>query len=150
MTGGVTQRPREALRLQRQSHGKVGVAWPLLAVALVSFGCTTLQPTQLPPEELRYGIRSGELVQPGDEISVVTLDGAEYVLVTHDVDDDVIRGELSGGEAITVAIDDLVALRTREVDSARTGLALAGGSIALGLLAALLGGYLLGAAMVGV
>ncbi|MDE0659307.1 MAG: hypothetical protein F4029_02490 [Gammaproteobacteria bacterium] len=121
------------MRRRHAFHGCLGVG-SLLVVALVSFGCTTLQSTQLPPEELRYGIRSGDLVQPGDEISVVTVDGAELVLVARDVDDAVIRGELPGGEEATVAIDDLVALRTHQVDPVRTGFAVAGGSYALTLL----------------
>ncbi len=48
----------------------VGVLFALASVV----GCTTLQPTSIPPDEIRYGIRSGALVQPGDKIGVVTDD----------------------------------------------------------------------------
>lgn len=70
----------------------------LFAVALAGSGCTTLQSTQLPPDELRYGIRSGSLVQPGDEISVVTVDGKDYSFTVGHVGEDEIRGELAGAK----------------------------------------------------
>lgn len=57
-----------------------------LSLASVCVGCTTLQSTQLPPEEVRYGIRTGGLVQPGDEISVVTAEGGEHLLIVREVD----------------------------------------------------------------
>ena len=99
----------------------------LLAIAFAGFGCTTLQSTQLPPDELRYGIRSGSLVKPNDEISVVTMDGREYLLDVRGVDEDAIRGELSGGKEAVVAIDDVVALRTHQTEGVRTTYAVLGG-----------------------
>ena len=108
------------------------VAGCLLAVALAGSGCTTLQSTQLPPDELREGIRNGSLAQPGGKISVVTAAGREYVLTVGDVGEDAIRGELSNGEEVAVAIDDLVALRTHRVEPVRTTYAVLGGSFAVG------------------
>ena len=99
---------------------------PLLAVALAGSGCTTLQSTQLPPDELRDGIRSGSLIKTGDEISVVTTDGREYLLDVRGLDREAIRG-LSGGEEAVVAIDDVVALRTHQTESVRTTYAVLGG-----------------------
>ena len=100
---------------------------PLLAAALAGFGCTTLQSTQLPPDELRDGIRDGSLVNTGDEISVVTTDGREHFLDVRGVDRDAIRGELSGGEETVVAIDDVIALRTHQTERVRTTYAVLGG-----------------------
>ena len=99
----------------------------LLAVALIASGCTTLQSTQLPPDELRDGIRNGSLVETGDEISVVTTDGREHVFDVRGVDQDAIRGELADGEVAVVAIDDVVALRTHQTERIRTTYAVLGG-----------------------
>ena len=95
------------------------VAGLLLALASM-VGCTTLQSTRLPPDEVRYGIRSGSLVQPGDQISVVMDDGTETVLKVREVEADAIRGALKGGEETAVAIDDVVALRTHQLEPVRT------------------------------
>lgn len=105
----------------------------LFAVALAGSGCTTLQSTQLPPDELRYGIRSGSLVQPGDDISVVTADGQEYAFKVGHVGEDKIRGERAGGEEVALAIDDLVALRTHKVEAVRTTFAVLGGGFGLSM-----------------
>lgn len=109
------------------------VAGLLFTVALVGSGCTTLQSTQLPPNELRYGIRSGSLVKPGDEISVVTADGKEYAFTVSHVGEDKIRGERAGGEEVALAIDDLVALRTHKVEAVRTTFAVLGGGFGLSM-----------------
>ena len=99
----------------------------LLAVALVGPGCTSLQSTQLPPDELRHGIRNGSLVQPGDRVSVVDSEGREYTLVVRKVDDDAIRGEQADGDEVTVAIDEVLALRTGQTHGVRTTFAVLGG-----------------------
>lgn len=92
-----------------------------LLLALASMvGCTTLQPTRLPPEEIRYGIRSGSLVQPGDKIGVIMDDGTETVLIVREVEADIIRGALRGEEETAVAIDGVVALRTHQLEPVRT------------------------------
>ena len=99
----------------------------LLVATLIASGCTTLQSTQLPPDELRNGIRDGSLVETGDEISVVTTDGREHVFDVRGVDQDAIRGELADGEEAVVAIDDVVALRTHQTERIRTTYAVLGG-----------------------
>lgn len=106
----------------------------LLVAAMVGYGCTTLtttQSTQLSPEELREGIRSGSLVLRGDEMSVETVDGSEHLFTNYVVDEDAIRGELAGGEEAVVPIDVLVALRTHQTKQLRTNYAaLAGYGVA--------------------
>lgn len=99
----------------------------LLVAMLIASGCTTLQSTQLPPDELRDGIRDGSLVKLGDEISVVTTDGREHLFDVRGVDQDAIRGELADGEEAVVAIDDVVALRTHQTERIRTSYAVLGG-----------------------
>ncbi|MDE0421492.1 MAG: hypothetical protein OXK76_11500 [Gammaproteobacteria bacterium] len=114
----------------------------LLVVLASMVGCTTLQSTRLPPEEIRYGIRSGSLVQTGDEISVVTNDGKERVLKVREVEADAIRGALKGGEETEVAIDDVVALSTHQLEPVRTVFYAFGASMGTLYLLALLAFYL--------
>ena len=59
-------------------------------------------------------------MQPGDQISVVTDDGTETVLKVHEVDADAIRGASKGSEETAVVIDDVVALRTQQLEPVRT------------------------------
>lgn len=90
-----------------------------LIVAMLLSACTTLQSSQLPPEALQSGIRSGALVEPGDRVNVVTADGKERAFTVTAVDTEVIRGESSGTD-VAVAIDDVIALRKREIEPVRT------------------------------
>ena len=92
----------------------------LLATTLLSGACTTVKSSQLPPEALRSGIRSGSLVAVGDSINVVTVDGMEHVFEVSAVDREHIRGESPDGQAVVVKVDEVVALRTREIEPVRT------------------------------
>ena len=78
---------------------------------------------QLPPEALQAQIRNGSIVQTGDDVNLVTRDGAEHTLIVSAVGTDAIVGTLEGGASVTVPIDDVLALRTQEVSVARTVLA---------------------------
>lgn len=98
------------------------LAW-LVAAAMLGGGCTTLQSNQLPPEALHAQIRNGSIVQTGDEVSVVTKDGAEQTFIVSAVETDAIVGTLDGGASVTVPIDDVLALRTEEISVGRTVLA---------------------------
>lgn len=101
------------------------MAW-LVAAAVLGSGCTTLQSRQIPPEALQAQIRNGTAVQAGDEVNIVTKDGNEHIFKVSAVGTDAIVGTLDGGAGVTVPIDDVLALRTREVSLGRTVLAGAG------------------------
>lgn len=118
------------------------VAVLLFSVAVTGPGCTSLQPTELPLDELRHGIRNGSLVQPGDKVGVVVADGKQFVLVVHEVDEDDMRGE-SAGDEVTVAIDDVLALRTGRTDGVRTTFAVLSGIGVAGLVTLLFVGLLI-------
>ena len=92
----------------------------VVAAALLGGGCTTLKTEQLPPEVLQAQIRGGSLVQAGDEVTIVTRDGSERTFTVAAVEADAIVGTRDGGAGITVPIDDVLALRTREVDVLRS------------------------------
>ena len=100
------------------------VAW--LVAGCLCAGCTTLQSKQLPPEALQAQIRNGSVVQTGDEVSIVTKDGEEHTFRVAAVGTDAITGTLDGGASVTVPIDDVLSLRTREISLGRTALAVAG------------------------
>ena len=104
------------------------VAW-VVVVALLSGGCTTLKPNQLPPEQLRAEIRNGSILQVGDDASIVTEDGDEHILTVTALEVDAIVGNLEGGAQVTIPIDDVLAVRTQQVDGARTALAAVGGYV---------------------
>lgn len=103
----------------------------LLATTLLNGACTTLKSSQLPPEALRSGIRSGSLVAAGDSINVVTADGTQHAFEVSTVDREHIRGESADGRAVIIRIDDVVALRTREIEPVRTTFASVGAVYAL-------------------
>lgn len=103
----------------------------LLATSLLNGACTTVKSSQLPPEALRSGIRSGSLVAAGDSINVVTTDGVEHAFEVSTVSREHIHGESPDGKAVVVRIDDVVALRTREIEPVRTTFASVGAAYAL-------------------
>ena len=114
------------------------VAVCLIGVALLNAGCTTLQSSQLSPDAIRAGIRDGYLVQVGDEIGLVTADGLEQVIRVLAVDADTIRGEASVGGEVVIAVADVLALRTPQVEPVRSTFVALGSTAVLSTLAFLL------------
>ena len=97
-------------------------AVPLIFLGLAAAGCTSLQPVQIPDEELHLAIRAGTMVGRGDRIHVIGSDGTEHAMKVHAVDDHALHGTTKGGADVEVAIDDLVAMSTREFSVFRTAL----------------------------
>lgn len=87
---------------------------PLIFLCLAVAGCKSLQAVRLPADELHAEIRAGSLFERGDKIELTQSDGTEYVLTVYGVDDHALHGETKGGEDIDVAIDDIVAMNTRQ------------------------------------
>lgn len=106
-------------------------AWGLIG-GLMLAGCMTTTTVTESPEVLRQEIRGGELVKPGDRVSVVTTRTGEHVFTVAEVDADAIRG---GG--IEVPIDDVVALQKHKVDVVKTAAAAGGVYLGAGALFAL-------------
>ena len=113
-----------ALRMRR---GRCHAGCRLVVVAMLAGGCTILESSRLPPEELRSLIRDGSLVETGDQVSVVTRDGREHTFTVSRVEADAIAGGTEGGAEVTISIDDVVALRKRRIDAVRTAAAAVGG-----------------------
>ncbi len=102
------------------------------AISLILIGglllgaCTSMRSLELPPGELRSGIRNGELVSPGDRISVVTTDGKSHTLQVVTITNQAIQGQ-----SASIPINEIITLRTRQTNNAGKNTALAvGGSLA--------------------
>ena len=94
-------------------------------------GCVGMQPVDAPPEVLHDYIRDGNLVQPGDQIVVITEDGESVHIDVSSVDEDFIHGHQLPAKKVSVAIDEIVAMRKRDADVGRTILAAGGGYFVL-------------------
>ena len=122
------------MREQNRRPGRVGVRGVgiVLIAAMVMSGCVTVQRADGSPETLREAIRAGELVKPGDRVTLITPSMGERTMRVTEVDDDFIRGDNT-----EVPIDEIVALEKRHVDARKTLAVVAGGYLGLYLLAGL-------------
>ena len=111
-------------------------AWVLIILAAWLSGCSTLEPVEMPAEDLQRMILDGELSLEGESVRLVTRDGRTHKYRVTEVDED---ARLIRGKDAAVSVNDVVAIETREFSLGKTAL-LAGGSYAiLGLLALALG-----------
>ena len=98
-------------------------------------GCISTEKAEQPPTSLREAIRNGELVAPGQHVTLVSTSRGELAFRVTEVDRNAIRGR-----DVEVPIDDIVAVKTHGVDFLATaGLvvgwyALIGAGIFLGVL----------------
>ncbi|MDE0193754.1 MAG: hypothetical protein OXQ90_20580 [Gammaproteobacteria bacterium] len=74
-------------------------------------GCISIEKFEEPPPVLRDAIRNGDLVTPGQHVSVVTTSRGELAFRVTEVEGNAIRGR-----EVEVPIEDIVALQTRRVD----------------------------------
>ena len=100
-----------------------------LAVLAVLFGalansaCTTLTPKEETPEELQRQLLSGELLQAGERVRLVTTDESVYEFRITEID---LEQDLVIGSDEQVPIADVVAVETREVSVGKTALLVGG------------------------
>ena len=100
-----------------------------LAVLAVLFGalansaCTTLTPQEETPEELQRQLLSGELLQAGERVRLVTTDESvyEFRITEIDLEQGLVIG---GGERVPIA--DVIAVETRKVSAGKTALLVGG------------------------
>ncbi len=83
----------------------------MLFALLSMAGCISIERFEEPPPILREAIRNGDLVTPGQHVSVVTTSRGELEFRVIHVDRKVIRGE-----EVEVPIEEVVALQTRRID----------------------------------
>jgi len=101
--------------------GVRGVGVAVVAAILMS-GCVTVQKAGGSPEALRQAIRAGEVIQPGDRVTVVTTTMGERTFTVTAVEEDSIRDG-----ATRIPIDEVVALEKHRIDAGKT-IALVGGA----------------------
>jgi hypothetical protein len=118
---------------------------PFVLLALLG-GCTTLRPTEVPPEQLQHMITHEELFALGDRVRLVTTAGEVYKFRVRQLD---LEEGLVIGRNHSVPIEDIVAVDTREVSVGKTA-ALAGGLAAVWVLLLILAapGFILAAGAV--
>lgn len=98
-------------------------ALAILLRALANSACTALSPKQATPEELRRQLLSGELVQPGERVRLVTIDETVYEFRVSEID---LEQGLVIGRDERVPISDVVAVETRNVSAGKTALLVGG------------------------
>lgn len=76
------------------STGQAGLAQLLISIllALHICGCSSVQTHELPPDQLQEQIAEGQLVKPGDRVSVTTIEGMTYALEITRVTEQSIEG----------------------------------------------------------
>lgn len=107
----------------------------LLACTLASAACTTLRPIEASPDEVQRQLLSGQLVQPGDRVRLVTRDEAVHEFRVTEVDLE--QGLLIGKDS-RVPIADVIAVETRDVSVGKTALLVGGVGYGIGALIAIL------------
>ena len=97
--------------------------WKLISALLIInlIGCTSLQTIEAPPDKLHEQIRHENLVKVGDKVKIVTEDQKEHEFVVTATNENEIRGE-----DITIPIDSIVAVQTREFSAGKTALLVGG------------------------
>jgi hypothetical protein len=86
----------------------------LIAASLMS-GCTTLQPIDGSPTDLRQRINSGDLLKPGDRVVIVASDGRAHRFAIKSIDKGLIQGRSD-----SVPIEQVVSLRERQFSRGKT------------------------------
>ena len=89
-------------------------------------GCTTLEPVEMPPAQLHEQISRGGIIEVGDTVKIVTVDGAIRSFKVSAITTDHVVGN-----GIEVAIADVVAIETREFSGGKTTALTVGGLAAL-------------------
>jgi len=97
----------------------------LMLVIPLSTACTTFQPTEASPDQIQRLILSGELLEPGDRVKLVTTDESVRVHDFRIVEVDLDVGVVIGRDDV-VRIPEIVALETRKLSWLRTGLLIGG------------------------
>ena len=104
---------------------------------LLIFGnvaCTTLEPVNVPADDLQQQIRAGTLVSTGDRVRLVTADEKVHKFRVTEVN---LEQDTVQGRKAEVPISEIVALETRDVSVGRTALLTGGVGIGLAMLIAI-------------
>ena len=86
-----------------------------ILVIINLIGCTSLQTIDAPPDKLHEQIRHEDIVKIGDKVRIVTEDQNEHQFVVTAINENEISGE-----EVTIPIDSIVTLETREFSTGKT------------------------------
>ncbi len=95
-----------------------------LFILLTLAACSTTKPIELAPEELQQKIISGNIVNQGDHVKIVTRDGLHHDFKVKSVS----QTDISSAD-FSIPIDQIVALETKKFSGGKTSL-LVGGTLA--------------------
>ena len=115
-----------------------------ILVIISQVGCTNLQPIEASAKTLQERIRQGEIIKVGDSVSIFTEDEKEHRFVVTGIDADEIHGEGAPPASydhrrgpvaeqrtlITIPIDSIVGVQTREFSVGKTAV-LTGGIVGI-------------------
>ena len=87
----------------------------LIACVTVNTGCTTTRAHDIYNEGLQERIREGNLIKPGDYVTIHTRDNTVHEFKVSAIDDQHVEGR-----HISLPIDDIAALKTESLDIAKT------------------------------
>jgi len=93
----------------------------VLVAILILAGCTTMKPVEMTADQLHDRISTGSVLNEGDMVKIVTIDGN-----THKFRISAITEASIIGEDIEVPIADIVAIETKEFSGGKTALLVAG------------------------
>ena len=82
----------------------------LALLVLFAYGCTSLKPIELAPEQLHEKILTDDIIHVGDNVEIITSDGIRHEFKVTSVTEDQIIGKDT-----SIPIQDIVALSTRRV-----------------------------------
>lgn len=95
-------------------------------------GCTSLTPVDEPPEAVREQVRAGKICKPGERVLVTTENGETHEFKVVEVTPNAVRGSTEN-----VPIDQIVSVKLRRSNPARTVLAVVGTAGVVYIVAAL-------------
>lgn len=101
-----------------------------LAATISLAGCTTLRPIEGTPTELQQRLNSGDLLESGDRVSIVTADHKTHVFRVTAVSAGFIEGR---GQSVPV--DQVVLVQKRQFSRAKTWVLAGAGVLAIGSIA---------------
>jgi hypothetical protein len=124
------------IRLKATKNGAAMGKLFLLVLVFMCQACMTLTPIELSPDTLHQRLAAGELIKPGDDVKIVTLDGRHHEFTVTEINQMQIRGK-----EMALNIEDIIAVENKEFSWGKTA-ALVGGTylVVLGILVATVSG----------
>jgi hypothetical protein len=95
----------------------------LLTAALLMAGCTSMQPIEGSPADLRQSINSGGLIKTGDRVMIVTWDQKQHRFTVKSV-----GAGLVAGPSESIPVEQIAAVEKRQFSRGKT-IALVGGLV---------------------